>query len=306
MKHSILLLLMPCIFFLSGCEPDSIHQDYTNTFKLASACDSQKKGNCTWNAGTMCDGDKYIYELPTTDPEGVYDTSSFIINSYSCANLLRVAGWWGGTWTPYVAKTANGLKTQPLAKNKSASAADDGMVKSACLNHDPASSWQCSDNLSAQQCYSVPLQKTFYISNTTCSDIAKLAYNVASRWYLYGPIKLTEPLARDEASMISDSSLINNACAATVSSSFVAHIPIFTYSGSNYWADIKYNLNSSTLTVSDTGIVSDMRPYSNCTASTLSQDLKLHVPAIIFNGDSYWVTLQYSESFFAPIEGGKN
>lgn len=123
---------------------------------------------------------------------------------------------------------------------------------------------------------------------------------IQGNWYT------AEQLTTKKSSPAADSSLMTNACAATVSSGLVAHIPIITYSGSDYWADLKYNLNNSTLTLSDAGRVSDVSPYSNCTASTLSPDLKLHVPVVIFNGVSYWATLQYNGAYLTPIEGGKN
>lgn len=130
-----------------------------------------------------------------------------------------------------------------------------------------------------------------------------LCKNLSGKWYT------VEVLTKKGPSQAADSALLNNACAANVSSNLtglVAHIPIFTYNGSNYWADFKYNLNDSTVTISKTGEVSDLSPYSACTASKLSSDLKLHVPAIIFNGASYRVTLQYNGDYFVPIEGGKN
>lgn len=130
-----------------------------------------------------------------------------------------------------------------------------------------------------------------------------LCNQLKGNWYT------VEMLTKKGPSQAADSALLNNACAATVSSSLtglVAHIPIFTYNGSNYWADFKYNLNDSTVTISKTGEVSDLSPYSACTASRLSSDLKLHVPAVIFNGASYRVTLQYNGASFVPIEGGKN
>lgn len=134
------------------------------------------------------------------------------------------------------------------------------------------------------------------MTETLCKDLK-------GKWYT------VETLTKKGSSQAADSALLNNACAATVSSSLtglVAHIPIFTYNGSNFWADIKYNLTASTLSLLDFGIVTDASPYSNCKASTLTTNLKLHVPAVIFNEVSYWATLQYNGYSFTPIEGGKN
>lgn len=97
-----------------------------------------------------------------------------------------------------------------------------------------------------------------------------------------------------------------NNCAVSVSSSLVVHIPIVAYSGSNYWADLQYNSNDSTLTLTGAGTVSDVSFYSNCTASTLSSDFKLHIPALLLGNNSYWIDLQYGSSGFVITGGGPN
>lgn len=97
-----------------------------------------------------------------------------------------------------------------------------------------------------------------------------------------------------------------NNCAASVSASLVVHIPIITYSGSNYLADLQYNSGDSTLSVSNAGTVSDMSPYSNCVAPSITSDFKLHIPVIILNSISYWVDLQYSNSVFVITGYGQN
>lgn len=99
-----------------------------------------------------------------------------------------------------------------------------------------------------------------------------------------------------------------NNCAASVSSSLVVHIPIVTYGGSNYWADLQYNSADSTLSVSNAGLISNASSYSSCmaSASTLSSDLKLHIPVVILNGLSYWIDLQYVNSVFVITGSGAN
>lgn len=100
-------------------------------------------------------------------------------------------------------------------------------------------------------------------------------------------------------------STVNN-CTATVSSSLVVHIPIVTYSGYNFWVDLQYNSNDSTLTFANYGAISDISPYSNCTASTLSSDFKLHIPDLLIGSNSYWLDLQYGSSGFVITGAGKN
>lgn len=97
-----------------------------------------------------------------------------------------------------------------------------------------------------------------------------------------------------------------NNCAATVSSSLVVHIPILTFSGANYWADLAYNSSNATLTVANAGAVSDTSPYSSCTASTITSDFKLHIPVLMLNGVSYWADLQWNGSAFVITGGGQN
>lgn len=97
-----------------------------------------------------------------------------------------------------------------------------------------------------------------------------------------------------------------NNCAASVSSTLLVHIPIVTYSNFNYWLDLQYNSGDSTLTVVSYAIVSNLNPYSNCTASTLSSDFKLHIPVLIYNGVSYWADLQYKDSVFVITGSGLN
>ncbi|MBI5639419.1 MAG: endo alpha-1,4 polygalactosaminidase [Nitrospirae bacterium] len=97
-----------------------------------------------------------------------------------------------------------------------------------------------------------------------------------------------------------------NHCVASVSSSLVVHIPILTYDNSNYWADLQYNSNDSTLTLTGAGAVSDVSFYGNCMASTLSPDFILHVPALLLGYDSYWIDLQYGNSGFVIKGFGQN
>lgn len=102
-------------------------------------------------------------------------------------------------------------------------------------------------------------------------------------------------------------SALNN-CTATVSSILVVHIPILTYSGINYWADLQYNSSNATLTVvsGGVGVVSDASSYNSCTTSTLSSGGLLHIPDVFYNDISYWIDLQWNGSAFTTAGSGKN
>lgn len=88
-----------------------------------------------------------------------------------------------------------------------------------------------------------------------------------------------------------------NACAATYSSSLLLRIPILTYSGAYYWADLQ-NVGASRFVVRDYGIVTSTSTYSGCTPATLSADWQLHVPAIDYDGVSYRADFQYDGAAF--------
>ena len=97
-------------------------------------------------------------------------------------------------------------------------------------------------------------------------------------------------------------------CAASVSVSpdLTVHLPITTYSGSNYWLDLQYNSAYATFVLTNAGIVNDVSPYSNCAVSSLSSDFMLHVPEILIDGGSYWAYLQFNGSGFAFTALGQN
>lgn len=95
------------------------------------------------------------------------------------------------------------------------------------------------------------------------------------------------------------SAAAQNNCAASLSASLVIHLPVVTYGGSNYWADLQYNSSTSTLTLTNAGVVNDMSPYANCTASSLTSGLRLHIPVLVVNNISYLLDFQYNGSAFA-------
>lgn len=93
-------------------------------------------------------------------------------------------------------------------------------------------------------------------------------------------------------------------CAASVSSNLTVHIPIITYNGSYYWADLRYRSDVSILTVANTGIVSNTFFYSNCTPSSLTSEGLMNIPTVIFSGLSYWLDLQWNVDAFKIAGAG--
>jgi hypothetical protein len=78
-------------------------------------------------------------------------------------------------------------------------------------------------------------------------------------------------------------------CAATLSGDMsLLHIPVLTYSGHAYWADLTNSADARGFTVTNVGIISDIGPFISCTPASLTGDLKVHIPAVIFDGLSYW------------------
>jgi len=88
-----------------------------------------------------------------------------------------------------------------------------------------------------------------------------------------------------------------NKCAAALSSDFILHIPIINYnSGALYlWADFRYeptNDGNIMFKVNDAGYANPA-DYDNCQASTLTPDLKIHIPMVPFDTMSLWVNFEY-------------
>ena len=90
------------------------------------------------------------------------------------------------------------------------------------------------------------------------------------------------------------------ACTATLNSNFLLHIPYITYANGtlSLWADLAYEYNPMYPTMilfklTTAGFISN--PSFSCTASTLSDDLKVHIPDVLFpDGVTHiWVDLEY-------------
>lgn len=104
-----------------------------------------------------------------------------------------------------------------------------------------------------------------------------------------------------------------NGCAATLSDAWELHIPILKYAPSigpslYLWADFERIQSpdaSIWLRVIQYEEGKHLLPESNCRISTLSADLKLYVPEVIFGGVSYWCNACHTpHSTDIPLELG--
>lgn len=97
-------------------------------------------------------------------------------------------------------------------------------------------------------------------------------------------------------------------CDATLSSSaLLLTIPIITVDVYKYWANFKNVPNTLNWTLNNYGLVGDASRYSHCAPSTLSADLKLHIPAATFSGGSYNADFQGgSDLTFTYVRAGVN
>jgi subtilase family serine protease len=92
-------------------------------------------------------------------------------------------------------------------------------------------------------------------------------------------------------------------CAATLSGNFTLSVPILTYAGQTYWADFQYVPNTMDFALTNAGLVADADQFSSCAPATLSTSLQLQIPAIIFNGISYWGDFQYDQGVNFTLTG---
>ena len=95
----------------------------------------------------------------------------------------------------------------------------------------------------------------------------------------------------------------DNACTANLSNDLTLSVPIVTYAGQAYWADFQYVPNTMDFAVTNIGVVDDLSQFSTCSAATLSPSLQLQIPAVIFNGVSYWADFQYDQGVNFTLTG---
>lgn len=94
-----------------------------------------------------------------------------------------------------------------------------------------------------------------------------------------------------------------NDCAASLSSDFTLSVPIVTFAGQAYWADFQYVPNTMDFALTNAGLVADASQFSTCAPATLSPSLQLQIPAVIFNGVSYWGDFQYDQGVNFTLTG---
>lgn len=139
-----------------------------------------------------------------------------------------------------------------------------------------------------------------YWSSSTYAPITSYEWNInLSYGYLYNGYK-------DSSNYLWPVRGGHGNCAASVSSNLVLYVPIVTFGGAYYAADLQYNSNNLTFTLSNANTVGDVSAYSNCTVSTLSAGGTLHVPVVMIGGVSYWADLLWNGSVFTVAAAGQN
>jgi hypothetical protein len=94
-----------------------------------------------------------------------------------------------------------------------------------------------------------------------------------------------------------------NPCVATLSRNFALSVPILTHAGQAYWADFAYAQNTMAFALTNAGVVTDMSLYGSCTPATLSTNLQLQIPVVMFSGTSYWANFQYGNGVTFILTG---
>lgn len=277
---------------------------YENTSSLG--CYS----NCAGIARLMCCDDSLVIsaaassgypfdEIIVVDSAAEYagsggrDLGYYKTNSYSTYTVAT-----GGSWTAPMVLHEFGHSFGNLCDEYSYGS--EGYTYDDCVNCRPSCSEFSVTNICNLGCDAKP--SYYRPDNSIMLSLSYTFYNQASIDAGYS----TEGLKRRLEYFTGLPGNAQNNCAASVSSGLVVNVPIITFSNSNYWAALQFNSSDSTFTVSNAGVVSDLAPYSNCTASTLSSDFKLHIPVLTLNGASYWADLQYNGTVFVITGAGQN
>ena len=99
------------------------------------------------------------------------------------------------------------------------------------------------------------------------------------------------------------SSIASSACTATLAENLSLHIPYLSYGNGvlSLWTDFAYEFNPTYPTLipfklTNYGILNN--PSFSCSASTLSDDLTIHIPDVLLpDGTTHlWVNLEYSQA----------
>lgn len=99
----------------------------------------------------------------------------------------------------------------------------------------------------------------------------------------------------------------DNNCTAILQNNLLLYVPIIVYNGQDYWADFQYVQNTYNFTLVNAGLLTNTGYFNNCPVSVISQDLKLHMPSVKYNGLFYWADLQYTSGLIFTLTGaGQN
>ena len=106
---------------------------------------------------------------------------------------------------------------------------------------------------------------------------------------------------------ILQSQFLSGYCTASLSSDMsLLYIPIFTFKGQSFWAELSNIPGTRDFVVSSMSVVSDMNSFADCTPSTLTNDLKVHIPSLIFNHVSYRADGIYDQGIVRATSVGRN
>jgi hypothetical protein len=100
-------------------------------------------------------------------------------------------------------------------------------------------------------------------------------------------------------------SLLLNDCSATLSNDLSLHVPIAIYDGYPFALDFQWNGAEETLISAP--LLTDTSAFSSCAPATISLDLDIHIPVVMYSGVSYWLDLQDDQDLnFIATEAGAN
>ena len=95
-------------------------------------------------------------------------------------------------------------------------------------------------------------------------------------------------------------------CEAVLSADLNLHIPIVSFNGKSYLADLQYDQTTGNIKLIGANVISDTSPFADCATASLSLDLELSIPVVLYNGVSYWADLQGSGSDIFLTGFGQN
>lgn len=105
----------------------------------------------------------------------------------------------------------------------------------------------------------------------------------------------------DGHTAIVEASAANN-CAATLNPDLSVHLPIATYHGMAFSLDFQYE-GGTGVVLTNLESLDDTTAFAGCEAATMSDNLVLHIPVMMYSGVSYWVDLQYMQDLDFEVTG---